>query len=33
VQTIFVEEPTPQWVWIAGGALAGILLAMLSRGR
>lgn len=27
------ESPVPDWVWIAGGALAGILLAVLARGR
>lgn len=30
---VFQEEGLPDWVWIAGGAMAGILLALLSRGR
>jgi hypothetical protein len=28
-----VQEPVPTWVWVAGGALAGMVLMLLSRGR
>lgn len=27
------QDAIPDWVWIAGGALAGVLLAVLTRGR
>ena len=30
---VIQDEGVPDWVWIAGGALAGILLALLTRGR
>jgi hypothetical protein len=28
-----IQEPVPTWVWVTGGALAGMVLALLSRGR
>jgi hypothetical protein len=32
--TVMVEsEAPPDWVWIAGGALVGIVLALLVRDR
>jgi len=27
------EDQVPDWLWIAGGAMAGIVLALLTRGR
>ncbi len=33
VQYIVVDEPLPDWLWIAGGVLAGAVLALLSRGK
>lgn len=33
VQYVMVDTPVPDWVWIAGGGLAGIVLALLARGR
>jgi len=30
---VIQDEGVPDWIWIAGGALAGILLAVLTRGR
>jgi hypothetical protein len=35
-ETVYVEQIQPEvptWVWVAGGALTGALLALLSRGR
>lgn len=33
--TYLIEQPqeVPTWVYVAGGALAGMILALLSRGR
>jgi len=34
VQYIVLEdEGVPDWLWIAGGVLAGAVLALLSRGK
>jgi hypothetical protein len=30
---VLQDEGVPDWVWIAGGAFAGIVLAMLTRTR
>lgn len=32
-ETLTIQEPVPTWLWVAGGALAGMILALLSRGR
>lgn len=32
-EVIQVEQPAPTWLYVAGGALAGILLALITRGR
>ncbi len=30
--TVYIEQPSiPTWAYIAGGALAGVLLALLTR--
>ena len=33
-ETVYIEQQgVPDWVWIAGGAFAGILLALMTRSR
>ena len=33
VEYYYVQEQMPTWVWVAGGALAGMVLALLTRGK
>ncbi len=33
VEYYVVENQMPTWVWVAGGALVGMVLAMVTRGR